>query len=145
VLSAIRVLIFSGQLNLQRPLEATLGPDIEVRVEADRRAALATIARRQTDVVIVDLDSRFAPLEAQLAFIAEMRGTDLPVMVITDDDRRSTALELLEHGVCDHFRKPPCPMEMSIVIRRAHEHARLKRELAEAKKKLCELPRVAAR
>jgi len=65
-----------------------------------------------------------------------LRTTDVPVIVLTDDDRRSTALELMQHGVYDHFRNPPSPLEMTIVIRRAFEHAQLKRELAQAQHKI---------
>ncbi|HUQ92719.1 MAG TPA: sigma-54 dependent transcriptional regulator [Bryobacteraceae bacterium] len=132
----IRVLIVSGQTSLQRPLGAILEPEMTISVQADRKSALDLISRDQADVVIVDLDTRFAPLVQQLAFLSELRGAGVPVLVLTDDDRRSTALELLEHGVYDQIRKPPSPLEMSVVIRRAHEHALLKRELAEAKRKL---------
>ena len=134
--TTVRVVIFSRQSALQQLLGATLGADISVQVESDGRRILGLIAQGRADVVIVDLDSRFAALETQLAFIAKLKGIDLPVLVLTDDDRRSTALELLEHGVYAHFLKPPSPVEMTVIIRHAHEHAQLKRELAETRKTL---------
>ncbi|MFN7934505.1 MAG: sigma-54 dependent transcriptional regulator [Bryobacteraceae bacterium] len=135
----IRVVIISGQSALERPLMVTLGEGFHVRVTADRRAAHQEIARGQVDVVVVDLDTRFSALDDQFQFLDELRGSDLPVLVMTDDDRRSTALDLLQHGVYDSFRKPPSPIEMRIVIRRAHEHARLKAELAEMRRKMTDV------
>lgn len=134
----IQVVILSGQVSLERPLGATLGSNIQVKVISDASAVRQRIREGRADVIIVDLDTRFSRLEDQFAFIAELQDPDLPVLVLTDDDRRSTALDLLQRGVYDYLRKPPSPMEMAIVIRRAHEHAVLKRELNEMKRKYVE-------
>src|SRR5690349_752856 len=114
----IRVVIHSGQQSLERPLGATLGPKIQLQVIPDHASVLNKIAQQQVDVVVVDLDARFASVEDQFSFIAQLRTTNLPVLVLTDDDCRSTALDLLQEGVYDYFRKPPSPLEMSVVIRR---------------------------
>jgi len=127
---------------LQQLLGATMEADFRLQVESDRQRVLDRIAKKQVDVLIVDLNAHFTPLESQLAFIGQLQAVDLPVLVLTDDDRRSTALELMQHGVYDHFRNPPSPLEMSIVVRRAFEHAKLRRELAEAKQRIREVTQV---
>ncbi|MEO8026349.1 MAG: sigma-54 dependent transcriptional regulator [Bryobacteraceae bacterium] len=138
----IRALLYSDQSALQQILGATLASNIHLQVDSDKQGVLDRIAQKQVDVLIVDLNAGFVPLEIQLAFIAQLQTTDLPVLVLTDDDRRSTALELMQHGVYDHFRNPPSPLEMTIIIRRAYEHAQLKRELAEAKQTIQAVTRV---
>src|SRR6185503_7453331 len=59
-----------------------------------------------------------------------------PVVVMTDDSRRATVLELLQRGIYDYLHKPPSLPELKIVVRRAHEHASLQKELEKAREKL---------
>jgi DNA-binding NtrC family response regulator len=105
-------------------------------VESSKEKAKRLLASDQVDVLIVDLDSAHSALEEQLVFLTEIKGSRVPVVVMTDDDRRSTALELVGHGVYDYFRKPPSIVELKFVVNRAHEHAKLKRELELATQKL---------
>ena len=84
----------------------------------------------------MDLDSTSSGLMEQLAFLADIKGSPFPIVVMTDDDRRSTALELVGRGVYDYFRKPPSIADLKFVVGRAHEHAKLKRELERTKEKL---------
>jgi DNA-binding NtrC family response regulator len=132
----IRTLFFSGNSHLGGILAASLGEDIEVRTEAEKTKVLALVARNNVDVVIVDLDDRFAPLEERLEAITELRAFELPIMVLSDDDSRSTALDLLERGIANQFVKPPSPVEMTVMIRRAHQTIELRRELHEARRNI---------
>ncbi|MEP6960972.1 MAG: sigma-54 dependent transcriptional regulator [Acidobacteriota bacterium] len=132
----IRTLLYSKRPNLEHALGATLGSDIDFRVESEELQFLAQIQAKKADVIIVDLNGRTAALDSQLELIAKAQEPGLPVLVMTDDDRRSTALELMQRGVCDHFRNPPSPLEMTIVIRRVHEYAQMRRELATARESM---------
>jgi DNA-binding NtrC family response regulator len=58
------------------------------------------------------------------------------VVVMTDDETRATAMQLVEHGAYDYFRKPPHLLELKLVVRRAYERAQLERELEAAREKL---------
>jgi DNA-binding NtrC family response regulator len=78
-------------------------------------------------VVVLDLDSGCA--EQQRTFVDDMRSGQVPVVVMTDDDHRETAMELVQLGAYDYFRKPPCLAEMKIVSRRAYEHSCMGRDL----------------
>jgi DNA-binding NtrC family response regulator len=131
----IRLLLYS-ESKLQSVLALTLGPDYHVVVESRKEKVRRLLAGDQVDVLIVDLDSAHSALGEQLAFLAEIKGSRVPVVVMTDDDRRSTAMELVGQGVYDYFRKPPSIMELKFVVGRAHEHAKLKKELGLAKQKL---------
>ena len=136
----IRLLLYSGS-SLQSVLAATLGPDYSIVVESNKTKVKQILSAEEVDVAIVDLDTTCSSLPEQLAFLAEIKSLSVPIVVMTDDDRRSTALQLVGHGVYDYFRKPPSIVELKFVVGRAHEHAKLKRELEKVKHKLRETNR----
>jgi len=133
----IRLLLYSDP-KLRSVLAATLGSDYSVATECNKEKVKELLATEQVDVLILDLDSTQSALAEQLVFLAEIKGSHVPIVVMTDDDRRSTAMQLVGHGVYDYFRKPPSIPELKFVVGRAHEHANLKRELEKAKNKLRE-------
>ncbi len=131
----IRVLLQSSRPSLEPLLGATLGAGIALQVESTESKVFELMDRKQVDVVIVDLEFS-AQVTSGLTFISRVRESGLPVLAITDDERRSTSLELLERGVSDQFRNPPSPFEMTLAIRRVHEHTQMRRELAAARRAL---------
>jgi DNA-binding NtrC family response regulator len=128
----IRLLLYSHDVKLQPLLGPTLGSGFRVVVEPNSARVKTLIAQDDCDVLILDLDSSYSTIEQQLALLDDIRGTRIPIVVMTDDDRRSTAIELLQRGVYDYFRKPPALTELKVTVTRAHEHASLQRELAKA-------------
>src|SRR5258706_9262917 len=136
----IRLLLYSDS-KLQHVLSTALSPDYSVVVQSSKNEIRRLIAGEQIDVLIVDLDSTNRGLVEQLEFLAEIKGSRVPILVMTDDDKRSTAMELVGRGVYDYFRKPPSIKDLKFVVGRAHEHAKLKRELEKAKDKLRETSR----
>ena len=135
----IRLLLHSSDRKLQSLLAVTLGDDYDVRVESDTGKVKQILAAEQADVLILDFDSSQTTLENQLALVAQLRECRVPMVVMTDDEKRSTAMQLLDHGVYDFFRKPPHLVELKLVVSRAHERAQLKRELDAARAKLLSL------
>src|SRR5690349_17669480 len=127
----IRLLVYSEDTKLQPLLTSALRPDYSVTVESDPDRVRDMIADEASDVLILDFDSRYASLEEQLAFYDTLGDCRLPVVVMTDDVRRSTAIGLLQRGAYDHIRKLPSLLELKVVVRRAYEHAQLKKELAQ--------------
>ena len=121
---------------MQRLLAPALGPDFNVLVEAHPARLKQLVADEQVDVLILDLDDDYCSIPEQLTFFDEIRDSRVPVVVMTDDNRRSGVMELLQRGVYDCFRKPPSLPELKIVVRRAHEHATLKKELEKTREKL---------
>jgi DNA-binding NtrC family response regulator len=98
-------------------------------VEPTRSRVKQQVSAGHCDVLILDFDSRHCSIAEQLEIVDEHRHSHIPIVVMTDDDKRSTALELINRGVYDYFRKPPSIPELKIIVRRAHEHATLKHEL----------------
>src|SRR6266852_1389712 len=132
----IRLVLFSGDPKLQRLLAPALGSEYSVLVESDPSKLEQFVAAENVDVLILDADSNYSSVKEQVAFFDEIRDSRVPVVVMTNDSRRATVLELLQRGVYDYLRKPPSLPELKIVVRRAHEHAILKKELEKTKEKL---------
>ncbi len=132
----IRLLLHSKDQAGRCALRAALASDYEVLVESDEQEAKRLIRRKRAEVVVLDFDSQESSLEKVLAFIGEVRNVGVPVLVMTDDTTRSTAMGLVERGVYDYFRKPPHLTELKIAVRRAWEHSQLKLELQAARETL---------
>ncbi len=132
----IRLLLYSQDLNLQSLLAPTLGGEFSLFLERRVDRIREIISQGQCDVLILDLDSSSCPMQRQLGFFDEIRGFGVPVVVMTDDDSRATAMDLVQRGVYNYFRKPPALPELKIVVRRAHEYAVLKRELETVRQRL---------
>jgi DNA-binding NtrC family response regulator len=130
----IRLAVYSQDLKLKHLLAPTLGVDFEVLVESKQVSIKRLISERLCDVLVLDFDSTHGSTEQQLSFYDEIRNTKVPIVVMIDDDSRSTAMELVHRGVYDYFRKPPCLPELKIIVQRAHAHAVLKSEVESVQK-----------
>ena len=123
----IRLLLYSQDTKLPMVLGPTLGSEFEVSLESNPEKVKELVRDHRCHVVVLDLDSGCA--EQQRTFVDDMRSGQIPVVVMTDDNHRETAMELVQLGAYDYFRKPPCLAEMKIVSRRAYEHSCMGREL----------------
>jgi DNA-binding NtrC family response regulator len=132
----IRLLLYSQDLNLQMLLAPTLGSEFSVFIERRMDRVREIVSKGQCDVLILDLDSTSCPIPQQLCFFEEIRDFGVPVVVMTDDDGRALAMDLVQRGVSNYIRKPPALLELKIVVRRAHDFAVLKRELESIRKRL---------
>jgi DNA-binding NtrC family response regulator len=132
----IRLLLYSRDPSLQSFLAPTLGSEFSVFLERRMDRIREIISQGSCDVLIVDLDSSSYPMQQQLGFFDEIRDFGVPVVVMTDDDTRATAMDLVRRGVYNYIRKPPALPELKIVVRRAHEYAVLKREFENIRQQL---------
>jgi DNA-binding NtrC family response regulator len=132
----IRVLCYSNDMKLRPILGPALGPGYELTLESNQAALKQTIADGRPDVVILDFDSSYGSLEDGFEVFDSVVKSHIPVVVMTDDARRSATLEMIQLGAYDFFRKPFSLMELRVVLGRAYERVALKRELEGAKTKL---------
>jgi len=132
----IRLLLYSQDFNLPAILVPTLGSEFAVIAERRMGKIKEIISQRLCDVLLLDLNSGSYPMQQQLAFFDEVRDFGVPVVVMTDDDGRTTAMDLVQRGVYNYVRKPPSLPELKIVIRRAHEYSVLKQELENVRQRL---------
>jgi len=123
----IRLLLYSQDKKLPLLLGPTLGSEFEVSLESSLDRVKELVRNQRCDVVILDLDSDST--DQQRSFVEDMRFQRMPVVVMADDDHREAAMDLVQRGVYDYFRKPPSLAELKIVVRRAYEHSRMGRDL----------------
>jgi two-component system response regulator HydG len=99
----------------------------QVSTIADPVEALAEIRKSRFDLVLTDLKM---PRMDGLALIREIRssGCDVPVVMMTAFATVSTAVEAMKLGALDYLQKPFEADAVAVVVERALEFARLRRE-----------------
>jgi two-component system nitrogen regulation response regulator NtrX len=108
-----------------------------VRHAADGPSALAEIESRPPALVLLDIWLEGSRLDG-LQVLDEIRrsSADLPVIVISGHGTIETAVTAIKKGAYDFLEKPFNADRLLVLIERAREAARLKRENAELKLKL---------
>ena len=132
----IDLILFSNDANIQSIMAGALGPSCCIRTESDKEKIKRAILELKADIVVVDLDSDFSSPTEYRALLDEIRNPRIPIIVLTGDGRRSTTLDLLQHGVYDCIGKPLALPELRVVIRRAYEHTSLKKDVEAAREAL---------
>src|SRR5215831_13623993 len=122
----VHVVLYSTDEKLRSLLASALRPEYSIHQENDLPKLLRR--SRQQDVIILDFDSNYSSLKEQLATFESVAESPLPVIVMTDDLRRSTAIEFIRRGAFDCIRKPPSLVEFKVIVGRAHEQAQMKLE-----------------
>lgn len=112
---------------MQLLLQSALGREFQFSAESSRDRVKDLVSKRKCDVVILDLEGGDAP--EQFDFFCETRVFRVPIVVMMDDDSRETALEMVQRGVHNCFRKPPALAELKIAVKRAYEYGTLRRDL----------------
>jgi DNA-binding NtrC family response regulator len=130
----IQLILHSPDPKVDPLLASALRPECSVIPEPNKDKLKRIVASGQADVVIIDFDQNYSSLDEQLAFCNEIGDSRTPIVVMTDDLKRSTAIEFLQRGAFDCIRKPPSLIELKVVIRRAYEHSLMKRELEQARR-----------
>jgi len=123
----IRLLLYSQDTKLPLLLGPTLGGEFDVALESNADRVKELVGHQRCHVVVLDIES--GTPEEHRAFVRDMLSAQVPVVVMADDDHREAAMELVQRGAYDYFRKPPCLADLKIVARRAYEHSRMGRDL----------------
>ena len=88
------------------------------------------------DALILDLDSTQGYLKDRIVCCERLIASQVPAVVMADDDLRSTAAELVRQGAFGYCRKPPSIRDLKTMLCRMSENAVLKRELQTAQQQL---------
>ncbi len=93
----------------------------------DGASAMESVARRRPDAIVTDLKM---PGLSGLELIEQVRQVDedLPIVLMTAFGTVDTAVQAIKLGAFDYITKPFEGDELVIAVKRAIEHARLKRE-----------------
>jgi DNA-binding NtrC family response regulator len=126
----IRIVLYSPDQKLHPLLSSALKPECTIIAQSGKEGLKRTVGGREADILILDFDSNYSTLPQQLALYEEVAAEcQIPVVVMSDDLNKSTALEFIQRGAFDVIRKPPSLLEIKVTVRRAHEHAAMKAEL----------------
>jgi DNA-binding NtrC family response regulator len=126
------VLVVDDHEAVRKQLYWALEENYRVLEAASRQQALALLDTEPIDVVLCDL--RLPPVESDitegLAILEAVRKLNslLPVIVITGDEDRETALKVVQRGAYDLFYKPFNIDEVEIIVRRAANHYSLEQD-----------------
>jgi DNA-binding NtrC family response regulator len=125
----IRVALHSEDVKLQPLLAPALGRDFRVITQPDGGRLKDLLWSGAVDVLLLDLDAELCNVEQQVILFGEIGECGVAIVVLTDDRSRPTAVDLVQRGAHSYCRRPPVLRDLKAIIRRAYEHAAMKREL----------------
>lgn len=129
---AIDILVVDDELDIRELVAGVLEDEgYETRCAADSDAALEAIATRRPSLVLLDVwlkDSRLDGLE--LLDELKRRDPTIPVLVISGHGNLDTAVSAIRRGAADFIEKPFEAERLLLLVERATETERLKREIA---------------
>jgi two-component system response regulator AtoC len=108
-------------------MRRTLARSYEVYDFGSIAEALPAVERADFDCIVTDLRMPgIDGLEGLRRF--KVKVPEIPVILVTAFATVETAIEAMKAGAFDYLKKPFEPEELEIVVARATEHARVKRE-----------------
>jgi two-component system, NtrC family, nitrogen regulation response regulator NtrX len=135
---ATDVLIVDDEPEVRDAIAAILGDEgYDVRHAGDGRAALAEIEAEPPGAMLLDIWLEGSQLDGlEVLDLVRRSHPDVPVIVISGHGTIETAVTAIKKGAYDFLEKPFNAERLLVLIDRAREAARLKRENAELKLKL---------
>ena len=130
-----RVMVIDDLDSARQMVKRALSRSYDVYDFATVAEALPAVDRAEFDCVITDLRMpEIDGLEGLRRFRQKL--PDLPVVIVTAFATVETAVEAMKAGAFDYLTKPFEPEELELIVARAVEHNRLKRENAQLKSAL---------
>lgn len=125
------LLIIEDDKGLQKQLKWSFD-QYNVILAEDRDSALVELRRYQPQVITLDLGLPPDPANATVGLelleeILSLSPTS-KVIVVTGNDQREIAMQAVNAGAYDYYQKPIQPEELTLIIKRAFELAKLEDE-----------------
>jgi len=127
------ILIVDDESEIRTQLRWALKDEYEILEAGDGDEAMRRVAGGGVDLVLLDL--RFPPETSAISggkkILDEIRRArpELPVVIMTGDKDRQTAVEMVARGAFDLFRKPIDIAELRVILKRALRMRGLEREV----------------
>jgi DNA-binding NtrC family response regulator len=125
----MQIALLSLDRTLQSLLSSALGKEFEVILAPTESQLTQMLSPGSCYVVLLDLDSNQDSLEQNLRCSRRILESQLPLVVMASDSRRSDAVELVRQGAYSYCRRPPSIRDLRTMLVRAYESSTLKREL----------------
>ena len=127
------ILIVDDEPDIRALIEGILSDEgYETRQAANSDQALAAFRQRRPSLVILDIWLQGSKLDGLGILQAlQQEAPGLPSVMISGHGTIETAVQAIQHGAYDFIEKPFKSDRLLLIIARALEAARLKRELSE--------------
>ncbi len=129
---ALDILVVDDELDIRELVSGVLEDEgYETRTAADSDAALNAIAERRPSLVLLDVWLQGSRLDG-LELLAEIKRRDpsIAVLVISGHGNLDTAVAAIRQGAADFIEKPFQAERLLLMVERATETDRLRREVA---------------
>ncbi|WP_156255691.1 nitrogen assimilation response regulator NtrX [Sandarakinorhabdus oryzae] len=135
---ALDILIVDDEADIRELVAGVLGDEgFETRVAANAEGALAALAERRPSLVILDVWLQGSSMDGiELLDAMKARDPTLPVVVISGHGNLDTAVAAIKRGAYDYIEKPFQAEQLLLVVRRATETERLRREYEALKERV---------
>lgn len=117
----IRIGLYSEDRALRLLLSSALGQEFQVLSELSESETDNLISPEECDVVILDLKSGQDSLEERIEYSRRVIASQMPSVLMVEDDLRSIAADLVELGASGYCRRPPSIRSLETLLRRAYE------------------------
>ena len=135
---ALDILIVDDERDIRELVAGVLEDEgYSTRVAADSDAALAALAERRPSLVLLDVWLQGSRLDGlELLDVLKERDPTLPVLVFSGHGNIDTAVHAIRRGAVDFIEKPFEAERLTLLIARATETERLRRENATLKQRV---------
>ena len=129
---ALDILVVDDELDIRELVAGVLEDEgYQTRAAADSDAALEAIAARRPSLVLLDVWLQGSRLDGlELLDEIKRRDASIPVLVISGHGSLDTAVAAIRKGAADFIEKPFEAERLLLMVARATETERLKREVA---------------
>lgn len=135
---ALDILIVDDEADIRALVAGVLADEgFETRVAANSTEALAALAERRPSLVVLDVWLQGSALDGiELLDCIKGRDPGLPVVVISGHGNLDTAVAAIKRGAYDYLEKPFTAEQLLLLVRRATETERLRREFEALKERV---------
>ena len=135
---ALDILIVDDEADIRAAIAGILSDEgYQTRDARDSDSALAALAERRPSLVVLDVWLQGSQLDG-IELLDEIKARDptLPVVVISGHGNIETAVAAIKRGAYDFLEKPFQSEQLLLVVQRATETERLKREYEALKERV---------
>ncbi|MBV1933603.1 MAG: sigma-54 dependent transcriptional regulator [Parvibaculaceae bacterium] len=135
---ASEVLIVDDEVDIRELIAGILSDEgYETRVAGDSDAALAAIHERMPSLLVLDIWLQGSRLDGlEILDVVKQRYPNLPIVIISGHGNIETAVTAIRKGAYDYVEKPFKADRLILIVQRAIEASRLKRENEELRLKV---------
>lgn len=134
---ALDILIIDDEEDIRELVSGILADEgYETRTAHNSDSALAAIDARRPSLMVLDIWLQGSKLDGlELLEVVKARHPDLPVIIISGHGNVETAVAAIKKGAYDFIEKPFQSDQLLLVVSRATEAERLRRENEELKRR----------